>query len=61
MVLFQDFHRGNLPLYSLNFDTIILLPKCKEAGKIQQYKLLCLLNVCRAIETTVMQIFTNHG
>jgi hypothetical protein len=27
MVLFQEFHDGNLPLYSLNFGTIILLPK----------------------------------
>jgi hypothetical protein len=27
--LFQDFHRGDLPLYSLNFFIIILLPKSK--------------------------------
>ena len=43
--LFNDFHSGNLPLYSLNFVTIILLPKCKEALKIQQYRHICLLNV----------------
>jgi hypothetical protein len=30
--LFNDFHSGTLPLYSLNFGTIILLPKCKEAN-----------------------------
>jgi hypothetical protein len=28
MALFREFHMGNLPLYSLNFGTIILLPKC---------------------------------
>jgi hypothetical protein len=31
MTLFREFHRGNLPLYSLNFGTIILFPKCAEA------------------------------
>lgn len=30
-------------MYSLNFGTIILLSKCKEAFKIEQYKLICLL------------------
>jgi hypothetical protein len=33
--LFNDFHNGTLPLFSLNFGTIILLPKCDEAMKIQ--------------------------
>ena len=37
MVLFEDFHRGLLPLHSLNFGTIILLPKSSEAKQIQQY------------------------
>jgi hypothetical protein len=45
MALFREFHRGDLPLYSLNFGTIILLPKCREAEKIQQYNPICLLNV----------------
>jgi hypothetical protein len=53
MVLFQDFHKGNLQLYNLNFGTIILLPKCKEACKIQQYILICLLNVRFKIFTKV--------
>jgi hypothetical protein len=34
MALFQEFQKGNLLLYSLNFGTIILLPKCKDACKI---------------------------
>jgi hypothetical protein len=35
MALFHEFHRGSLPLYSLNFGMIILLPKCEEAMRIQ--------------------------
>jgi hypothetical protein len=35
MDLFYEFHKGKLPIYSLNFGTIILLPKCKEAIRIQ--------------------------
>jgi hypothetical protein len=31
MALFTDFHDGSLPLYKLNFGTIILIPKCREA------------------------------
>jgi hypothetical protein len=53
MVLFQDFHRGNLPVYNLNFGNIILLPKCKEACKIEQYRPICLLNVSFKIFTKV--------
>jgi len=30
MALFEDFHRGILPLHSLNFGTVILLPKSSE-------------------------------
>jgi hypothetical protein len=45
MTLFSEFHRGNLPLYSLNFGTIILLPKCAEVTTIQQYRPIRLLNV----------------
>jgi hypothetical protein len=35
MALSMEFHLGNLPLYSLNFGTIILIPKCREAVTIQ--------------------------
>jgi len=45
MALFEDFHRGELPLHSLNFGTIILLPKGSEANRIEQYRPICLLNV----------------
>jgi len=45
MPLFNDFHNGTLPLYSLNFGTIILLPKNNDAKQIQQYRPIYLLNV----------------
>ena len=53
MALFQDFHQGTLPLHSLNFGTIILLPKKSEAKQIQQYRPICLLNVSFKIFTKV--------
>ena len=43
--LFMEFHEERLPIYSLNFGVITLLPKIKEATKIQQYRPICLLNV----------------
>ena len=33
MALFSDFHKGELPLHSLNFGTIILVPKSKKLNK----------------------------
>jgi hypothetical protein len=48
-----EFHQGSLPLNSLNFGTIILLPKKKDAKVIQQYRPICLLNVSFKIFTKV--------
>jgi hypothetical protein len=45
MELLREFHDGRLPLYSLNFGMIILLPKSREATRIQQYIPICLLHV----------------
>jgi hypothetical protein len=45
MTMFVEFYVGKLPLYSLNFGTIILLLKCREATHIKQYRPICLLNV----------------
>ena len=42
---------GTPPLHSLNFGTIILLPKCNDAKQIQQYKPIYLLNVSFKIFT----------
>ena len=43
--MFEDFHQGNLPIFSLNFGIIFLHPKLKEATMIQQYRPICMLNV----------------
>ena len=53
MALFTEFSASSLPLYSLNFGMIILLPKLSEATKIQQYMPICLLNVSFKIFTKV--------
>jgi hypothetical protein len=53
MALFHEFHRGMLPMYSLNFGMIILLPMCEEVVKIQQFRPICLLNVSFKIFTKV--------
>jgi hypothetical protein len=44
MNLFYEFHAGRLPIHSLNFRIITLLPKIADA-QIQQYRSICLLNV----------------
>jgi hypothetical protein len=54
MALFREFHRGNLPLYNLNFGTIIHLLKCAEAMMIQQCRSIYLLNVSFKIFTKVI-------
>ena len=45
MALFLDFFNEDLNLFSLNFGIITLIPKTQKATKIQQYRLICVLNV----------------
>jgi hypothetical protein len=54
MALFKDFYEDKLSLSSLNFGTIILLPKQKEATHIRQFRPICLFNVSFNIFTKVM-------
>jgi hypothetical protein len=54
MALFNQFSIGDLPLYKLNFGVITLLPKKEDVVQIQQYRPICLLNVC-------FKIFTKAG
>jgi hypothetical protein len=42
MCLFERFRQGNLPLFHLNYGTIVLLPKKENAIQIQQYRPICL-------------------
>lgn len=53
MHMFQSLHNGDLPLFSLNFGVIILIPKALEAKWIQYYKPICPLNVSFKIFTKV--------
>ena len=54
MSLFNEFHVGRLSIHSLNFGIITLLPKVAEAARIQQYRLICLLNVSFKVFTKVL-------
>ncbi|WVZ96321.1 hypothetical protein U9M48_041976 [Paspalum notatum var. saurae] len=54
MAMFTEFHKGSLPLHSLNFGTIILLPKGNDVKQIQQYRPICLLNVGFKVFTKVV-------
>ena len=51
--MFKDLSKGDLPLFSLNFGVITLIPKVQEANIIQQYRPICLLNVSYKIFTKV--------
>ena len=53
MTLFDQLSNGDLPLYKLNFGVITLLPKKEDTMQIQQYRPICLLNVCFKIFTKV--------
>jgi hypothetical protein len=44
MELFKDFHMGALDVKRINYGIITLLPKVKEAERIHQFRLICLLN-----------------
>ena len=43
--MFEEFFENKMEISRLNYATITLIPKLKEANKIQQYRLICLLNV----------------
>lgn len=53
MAMIYDFQKGDLPLFRLNFGTVILLPKKEDAIQIQQYRPICLLNVNFKIFTKI--------
>jgi hypothetical protein len=54
MALFKDFYEDKLPLFSLNFGIVTLLPKQKEESHIKQFHPICLLNVSFKIFTKIM-------
>jgi hypothetical protein len=44
LALFEDFDLGNLDIKRINFGIITLLPRVKDAERIQQFRPICLLN-----------------
>jgi hypothetical protein len=46
LALFEDFDLGNLDIKRINFGIITLLPRVKDAERIQQFRPICLLNYC---------------
>jgi mannosylglycoprotein endo-beta-mannosidase len=57
--LFNVLHAGQLELFRLNFGEVILLPKVNQAERIQQFRPICLLNVCFKIFMKVATIRLN--
>jgi hypothetical protein len=45
MAMFEQLQSGDLLLFILIFGVIILLPKKRDAYRIEEYRLICLLNV----------------
>lgn len=56
VLMFEDFHKHNLDTGRLNYGTIALILKSKEANKIQQYHPICLLNVLYKIFTKCLML-----
>jgi hypothetical protein len=49
--MFEDFHKGVLPIERLNYGIITLLPKTEEAKELKNCRPICLLNVSYKIIT----------
>lgn len=56
MNLFDDFYHGKVDISRLNYGIITLLPKVKEANRIQQYRPICLLNCLYKLITKTLTI-----
>ena len=56
MDMFLEFGSHNLDLGRLNYEIITLIPKLKEASKIQQYRPICLLNVSFKVFTKALML-----
>lgn len=60
LTLSADFNNHNLDIGRLNYGTNTLIPKTKEANKIQQYRPICLLIVIFKIFTKTLMLQTEH-
>lgn len=52
--MLDDFRVGTLSIQRLNYDIITLLPKCKTAAHIYNFRPICLLNVSFKILSKVL-------
>lgn len=56
ITLFHDFFNGDVDISRINYGVITLLPKIKEAEKIQQFRPICLLNCLYKLITKTLTI-----
>ncbi|CAN6252305.1 unnamed protein product [Urochloa humidicola] len=56
MDMIEEFYENKLDIERLNYGIITLIPKTKEANKIQQYRPICLLNVSYKIITRALML-----
>jgi hypothetical protein len=56
MDMFLEFSSHSLDIARLNYGVITLIPKLKDASKIQQYRPICLLNVSYKIFTKALML-----
>jgi hypothetical protein len=54
--MLSEFWEHKLDVGRLNYGVITLIPKLKEASKIQQYRPICLLNVSFKIIIKIMML-----
>jgi hypothetical protein len=54
--LFDDFYNHKVDISRINYGIITLLPKVKEANKIQQFRPICLLNCLYELITKTLTI-----
>jgi hypothetical protein len=64
MTMFHELHSGDLPLFSLNFGVISLIPKAQEVNQIQQYIPICFLNasykIFTKVSTNIINLVVDH-
>jgi hypothetical protein len=54
LAMFEELHEEKLPIFSLNFGIITLVPKLEEVTRIEQYRPICMLNVSFKVFTKVL-------
>ena len=54
MNMINDFHKGTLDISRIKYGVITLIPKTKDARKIQKFRPICLLKVSFKIITKVL-------